>query len=110
MKPSEIDAAQLATSAAYAVTLESLKKRLTSDDTWKQVVIGVSYTLGFVSLRLRQRQGWTPEQAERVIWRSFFFSGLPIIVWQNVKAWQNRAAAEARMAAWPREDQGVSDE
>lgn len=87
MKPFVIDAVQFAACAGYAALLETNKHRLTSQHTWMQVVVGNSICLAFAGFRLRQRFGWTSDQAERQYWRSYIVGGLPVIAWQ---LWSHR--------------------
>jgi hypothetical protein len=71
-------------STIYSIILGQLERRypIKPDHTWAEVAGGVLISLVPVALAARRRPGLSWQTYENAIWRSFFASGTPIILWQ----------------------------
>jgi hypothetical protein len=75
-------------STIYSIILGQLERRypIKPDHTWAEVAGGVLISLVPVALAARRRPGLSWQTYENAVWRSFFASGTPIILWQLAEA------------------------
>lgn len=80
----EVPLTVLGLATVYAATLSFLERRypLKPDHIWAEVAGGVLISLVPVALRARRNPQLDWRSYEGAIWRSFFASGTPIILWQ----------------------------
>lgn len=71
-------------STIYSVILGQLERHypIKPDHTWAEVAGGVLISLVPVALAARKRRQLNWRTYENAVWRSFFASGTPIILWQ----------------------------
>lgn len=80
----EVPLTVMGLATAYAATLSVLERRfpIRPDHIWAEVAGGVLISLVPVALRARKNPQLDWRSYEGAIWRCFFASGTPIILWQ----------------------------
>jgi hypothetical protein len=80
----EVPLTVMGLATVYAAALSLLERRfpLKPDHIWAEVAGGVLISLLPVALRARKNPQLDWRSYEGAIWRSFFASGTPIILWQ----------------------------